>query len=69
MIASCSDGTGIEYIEKLAEYGYDYAELPLAEITALSEKKFIDLKKRVEESGIKVSASKDDVWHQKAFVC
>lgn len=52
MVASCPDGTGIEYIEKLAELGYDYVELPLAEIMMLSEENFNHLKKRVQDSGL-----------------
>ncbi|PWJ51639.1 sugar phosphate isomerase/epimerase family protein [Faecalicatena contorta] len=52
MVASYTDGTGIEHIEKLAELGYEYAELPLAEMMMLSEEKFNNLKKRVQDSGI-----------------
>ena len=29
MVAEGPDGTGIEHIEKLAELGYDYVELPM----------------------------------------
>ena len=37
MIASKSDKTGIEHLRRLAMSGYDYVELPLAEIMDLSE--------------------------------
>ena len=52
MIASTSDGIGLEFIEKLAEIGFDYAELPLAEMMALSDDDFSKLKERVKKSGI-----------------
>lgn len=52
MVASCPDGTGIEYIEKLAELGYDYVELPLAEMMMFSEENFNHLKKLVQDSGL-----------------
>lgn len=53
MIASQPDGTGIEYIEKLSEIGYDYVELPLAEMMALSDNEFESFKERIERSGIR----------------
>ncbi|MHB1419713.1 MAG: sugar phosphate isomerase/epimerase family protein [Bacillota bacterium] len=53
MVADTPGSTGIENIEKLAELGYDYAELPLAEIMTLSEEEFQDLQIRVDNSGIK----------------
>mgnify|MGYP000556237611 CR=1 FL=1 len=40
MIASKSDKTGIEHLRRLAMSGYDYVELPLAEIMDLSESQF-----------------------------
>lgn len=52
MIASQPDGTGMEYIEQLAEIGYDYVELPLAEMMALSENDFENLKERIKKSGV-----------------
>lgn len=52
MIASAPDGTGAEFLEKLAAVGFDYVELPLAEMTALSEAEFDALVRRVELSGI-----------------
>lgn len=53
MIGSKEDqGTGIGYIEALAEAGYDYVELPLAEMTALSEEEFEKLRGRIRDSRI-----------------
>ena len=43
MIAKGPDGTGIEYIEALAKAGFDYAELPLAEMMALPDGQFQEL--------------------------
>lgn len=52
MIARGTDGTGIEFLEQLASYGYDYVELPLAQMMDLSSGEFEDLKNRVEKSGV-----------------
>jgi sugar phosphate isomerase/epimerase len=52
MNAKGPDGTGIEAIEKIAEIGYDYAELPLAEMAALPEEDFEALVRRVRASDI-----------------
>lgn len=46
MVAKGEDKTGIEWIEKLAEMGFDYAELPLAEIMMLSEAEFKAFKRK-----------------------
>lgn len=56
MVASGPDGTGIEGIETLAELGYDYAELPLAEVTALPDEAFELLLTRLEKSGVPCEA-------------
>lgn len=54
MVSSQKDkGTGADWIEELAKAGYDYAELPLAEMTALSEEEFGALADRVGASGIR----------------
>lgn len=54
MVSSEADkGTGINLIEKLADIGYDYVELPLAEMAALTEEEFDLLEKRVKESGLR----------------
>ena len=52
MVASGPDGTGIEAIDRLAEAGYDYAELPLAEMMAMDEREFDRLAEHVDRSGI-----------------
>lgn len=53
MIATAPDGTGVEFVERLAGLGFDYIELPLAEMSALSEGAFAALAERVERSGIR----------------
>ena len=54
MIAGSSDkGTGIGFIETLAKAGYDYVELPLAEMTALTDAEFLELEGKVKASGIR----------------
>lgn len=53
MVAKGADGTGIEVIEKIAEYGFDYIELPLAQMMELSDEQFAALKKRGNNSKIR----------------
>lgn len=52
MVAKGGDGTGIEWIEELARIGFDYVELPLAEMTMLTEEEFQALKEKVRKSKI-----------------
>lgn len=52
MVAKGADGTGIEIIEKIADYGFDYIELPLAQMMELSDQQFAELKERVSQSKI-----------------
>ena len=40
MVSTKPDGTGAELLDSLAKIGFDYAELPLAEMTALPEADF-----------------------------
>ncbi len=56
MIAACPDGTGIEHVESLARAGYDYVELPLAQIMDLSHEEFGSLKRKMEEANIPCEA-------------
>jgi len=53
MVAEGADGIGLERIGKIAEYGFDYIELPLAQMMALSEEAFEQLKETVNASGIR----------------
>lgn len=53
LVATGPDGTGIEFVEKIAQFGYDYVELPIAEMTALSEQEFSALKSRVAATGLR----------------
>jgi D-psicose/D-tagatose/L-ribulose 3-epimerase len=56
LISTQTDGTGREWIEKGQESGFDYVELPLAQMTDLSDKEFSSLKERVDLSGLKCEA-------------
>ena len=56
LIATQIDGTGSEWIEKGQEYGFDYVELPLAQMVDLNDEEFCSLKERVGFSGLKCEA-------------
>lgn len=53
LTATQPDKTGIETIEKLKKFGYDYIELPLSEIMDLPPEQREAIVVRVETSGIK----------------
>ena len=57
MVASGPDGTGIEFIEKLAQIGYDYVELPTAQMMALDDEAFAKFKERLFKSGVPCETS------------
>jgi len=52
MIAGGADKTGAEHIGLLAELGYDYVELPIADIMALDEQRFLQIAQMVKDSAI-----------------
>ena len=56
LIATQIDGTGSEWIEKGKENGFDYVELPLAQMVALDDEAFLSLKERVGSSGLECEA-------------
>ena len=56
LIATQIDGTGSEWIEKGKENGFDYVELPLAQMVDLNDKEFLSLKEKVDSSGLKCEA-------------
>ena len=56
MVAEGPDGIGIERLEVLASSGYDYVELPLAQMMALGDEAFAALLERVDASGIACEA-------------
>lgn len=56
MVATKAGGTGAEHIEQLAEAGYDYIELPLAQIMELSENEFDSLKNQLTKLNIPCEA-------------
>ena len=56
LIATQVDGTGREWIEKGQGSGFDYVELPLAQMVALDDEAFLSLKERVGSSGLECEA-------------
>jgi sugar phosphate isomerase/epimerase len=56
LIATQIDGTGSEWIEKGQENGFDYVELPLAQMVDLNDEEFSSLKEKVGSSGLKCEA-------------
>lgn len=57
LLATQPDKTGIEFTEYCKACGYDYMELPLAEMMALDEDAFQRLKERVKNSGLDCEVS------------
>lgn len=53
LVASGPDRTGVEIVERLAEYGYDYIELPLADMMELDGGAFGALRARVEATSLR----------------
>ncbi len=51
------DGTGIEWIEDLAAFGYDYVELPTAQMMALDTETLVALKQRLKKANIPCETS------------
>ena len=43
MLVPFGQGTGVEYVERVAAAGFDYLELPVVRIAALSEAEFAAL--------------------------
>lgn len=56
MVAQAPDGIGIERLEALATFGYDYVEMPLAQMMALGESQFSAVVEYVESAGIPCEA-------------
>lgn len=56
MVALAPDGIGIERLEALAVFGYDYVEMPLAQMMALAESQFSALLEYVDSAGIPCQA-------------
>lgn len=53
------DSAGLAYLEKLKAFGYDYAELPLREISALPPKKWAALKNALHRLSLPVRSCND----------
>ncbi len=56
LINTQADGTGSQFINKGIEKGFDYVELPLAEITALNDADYDSLKEMLSASGLECEA-------------
>ena len=56
LVAAQKDAVGIEVIGLAKEIGYDYIEMPLTSIMALTEAEYLHLKKTILNSGIKCEA-------------
>lgn len=56
MISPVKDPIGIEILDSLAEVGFDYVELSLADLSALPEDEFAGLVRRLEHSAIRCEA-------------
>ena len=56
MLARTPDGIGIEFVEEIHALGFDYVELPLAQMAALSQADFQALERAVAQSGIRCEA-------------
>lgn len=56
MVSSKPDGTGMEHLEKLKQSGYDYAELPLAEMMACSESEYHSFLQKLREGRLTCEA-------------
>jgi len=52
MVATQPDGTGIEIVEQVREMGYDYIELSLAHLAALTDDAFNAVRTRLQASGL-----------------
>lgn len=57
MVATQPDGTGQEWLEKLAECGFDYVEMPTAQMMELDDQAFAALKERIARAGIPCETS------------
>jgi D-psicose/D-tagatose/L-ribulose 3-epimerase len=56
LINSQADGTGSQFINKGKENGFDYVELPLAQMAALNNADYSCLKQKLSASGIRCEA-------------
>ena len=56
MISPSTDPIGVEIVESLAQFGFDYLELSLSGLAALPPPAFSSLQRRIERSGIPCEA-------------
>lgn len=56
MLAKEGDSAGLWAIEEIAECGYEYLDLPVAQMMELNDAEFDELKKRISNSGLSCEA-------------
>ncbi len=56
MVSPSTDPVGVEILETLAQTGFDYIELSLADLAALPDPAFARLRERLDRSGIRCEA-------------
>ncbi len=56
LINTQADGTGSQFIKKGKEIGFDYVELPLAQMVALNDADYHSLKEKLSACGLKCEA-------------
>ncbi len=59
MLVPLGQGTGIEFVERIAAAGFDYLELPVARFAPLSEPEFESVCRRVEATGLATESCND----------
>ena len=59
MLVPLGEGTGVEFVERVAAAGFDYVELPLVRMAALTDAEFNAFCRRVEAARIRCEACND----------
>lgn len=67
-VATGEDRIGMERVEQILRAGYDFVELPMAELTGLPEKTFLDYRDRLRDLGIPCSCAQNFVPRNMHFV-
>ncbi len=60
-IATLPDKLGFEFFDQTVQFGYDYVELPIAELGLLSDEQFEALAKHIDESPIRCEVNNNFV--------
>ena len=59
MLVPLGQGTGVEFVERIAAAGFDYLELPVARFASLSEPEFESVCRRVQATGLATESCND----------